>query len=72
VRSAVGITSPVDGFTWVEGTRKWRVEGKLAENVRSWKEQDQLEQERSEDAVVVDGSTIAWMLMRTVQEKSKR
>ncbi|RDB24144.1 hypothetical protein Hypma_008825 [Hypsizygus marmoreus] len=45
VRSAVVISTMVDGFTWVEGTREWRVEGKLAEKVKDWKEQDRVEQE---------------------------
>ncbi|KAG6909451.1 hypothetical protein DXG01_000436 [Tephrocybe rancida] len=48
VRSAVGIASMVDGFTWVEGTREWKVEGRLEEKVSLWREQDRIEQEEEE------------------------
>ncbi|KAG6829844.1 hypothetical protein H0H92_003287 [Tricholoma furcatifolium] len=48
VRSAVGIADLVDGFTWVDGTREWKVEGRLAENVHQWREQDRIEQEEEE------------------------
>jgi protein SMG6 len=48
VRSGVGISAVVDGFTWVEGTREWRVEGKLGEKVRRWREEDQIEREAEE------------------------
>ncbi|KAF8061488.1 hypothetical protein FPV67DRAFT_1703906 [Lyophyllum atratum] len=48
VRSAVGISGVVGGFTWVEGTRDWKVEGQLAEKVRLWREQDRIEQEEEE------------------------
>ncbi|KAG5727581.1 Telomerase-binding protein EST1A [Termitomyces sp. T112] len=48
VRSAVGIAGLVDGFTWVDGTREWRVEGRLAEKVHQWREQDRIEQEEEE------------------------
>ncbi|KAG6861720.1 hypothetical protein C0995_012724 [Termitomyces sp. Mi166 len=48
VRSAVGIAGLVDGFTWVDGTREWRVEGRLAEKVHQWREQDRIQQEEEE------------------------
>ncbi|KAG6844489.1 hypothetical protein H0H87_006563 [Tephrocybe sp. NHM501043] len=48
VRSAVNIAGMVDGFTWVEGTREWRVEGRLEEKVHQWREQDRVEQEEEE------------------------
>ncbi|KAG5645823.1 hypothetical protein DXG03_005164 [Asterophora parasitica] len=48
VRSAVGISAVVGGFTWVEGTREWKVEGRLAEKVCYWREQDRIEQEKEE------------------------
>ncbi|KAJ7767635.1 hypothetical protein B0H16DRAFT_1520260 [Mycena metata] len=35
VRSAVEIADVVDGFSWVEGTREWRVEGVLARKPES-------------------------------------
>jgi protein SMG6 len=38
----------VDGFNWVEGGREWNVEGKLAEKVTQWKEEDRTEQEEEE------------------------
>ena len=48
IRSAVGIAAVVDGFSWVEGTREWKVEGSLADKVRNWQEEDRLEREREE------------------------
>ncbi|KAG5639579.1 hypothetical protein H0H81_010781 [Sphagnurus paluster] len=48
VRSAVGVSSVVEGFTWVENTREWKIEGPLADKVRSWREQDRIEQEEEE------------------------
>ncbi|KAJ7134972.1 hypothetical protein C8R43DRAFT_894524 [Mycena crocata] len=48
VRCAVGIADVVDGFTWVEGTREWRVEGALAQKTQEWKEEDRLQQEEEE------------------------
>jgi len=48
IRSAVGVAGVVDGFSWVEGTREWKVEGSLAEKVRNWQEEDRLEREREE------------------------
>ncbi|KAK0210568.1 hypothetical protein DFS33DRAFT_302757 [Desarmillaria ectypa] len=48
IRCAVGIASVVDGFTWVQGTREWRVEGKLAEKVVRWREEDAREREAEE------------------------
>ncbi|KAJ7109155.1 hypothetical protein C8R44DRAFT_277493 [Mycena epipterygia] len=48
VRCAVGIADVVDGFTWVEGTREWRVEGALAKKAEEWREQDRLQAEEEE------------------------
>ncbi|KAF8212466.1 hypothetical protein K438DRAFT_1958196 [Mycena galopus ATCC 62051] len=48
VRCAVGIADSVDGFTWVEGTRQWRVEGALAKKAEAWREQDRLQAEEDE------------------------
>ncbi|KAJ6513896.1 hypothetical protein C8R47DRAFT_1092306 [Mycena vitilis] len=48
VRCAVGIADVVDGFTWVEGTRQWRVEGALAKKAEDWREQDRLQAEEDE------------------------
>ncbi|KAE9406452.1 hypothetical protein BT96DRAFT_1014944 [Gymnopus androsaceus JB14] len=48
VRCAVGIASAVDGFTWVEGTRIWKVEGALCAKVGQWKEEDRIEIEEEE------------------------
>ncbi|KAJ7349482.1 hypothetical protein DFH08DRAFT_778758 [Mycena albidolilacea] len=48
VRCAVGIADVVDGFTWVEGTRQWRVEGALARKAEAWREQDRLQAEEDE------------------------
>ncbi|KAJ7694140.1 hypothetical protein B0H17DRAFT_1057941 [Mycena rosella] len=48
VRCAVGIADVVDGFTWVEGTRQWRVEGALAKKAEAWKDQDRLQAEEDE------------------------
>jgi protein SMG6 len=48
VRSGIGISSVVDGFTWVEGTREWKVEGRLAEKVRKWQELDRIEEGEEE------------------------
>ncbi|KAJ3767486.1 hypothetical protein FB446DRAFT_327400 [Lentinula raphanica] len=47
-RSAIDIAGAVEGFTCVEGTLEWRVEGVLAEQVRHWKEEDRAEQELEE------------------------
>jgi protein SMG6 len=65
VRCAVGIAQVVDGFKWVEGTRRWRVEGALERKVQQWKEEDRIDREAEEkrrrgtrwadDAMEVDG-----------------
>ena len=44
----VNIAGAVDGFNWVEGSREWNVEGKLAKKVMQWKEEDQAEREEEE------------------------
>ncbi|KAF9009359.1 hypothetical protein BDQ17DRAFT_1388235 [Cyathus striatus] len=48
VRCAVGIHDIVDGFTWAQGTREWKVEGALNEKVEQWRDQDRLEKEEEE------------------------
>jgi protein SMG6 len=42
------IAGVIDGFNWLEGSREWNVEGKLAEKVTQWKEEDQAEREEEE------------------------
>lgn len=42
----MNIADVTDRFTWVEGTREWRVEGRLAEKVKRWKEEEREEEER--------------------------
>ena len=53
IRCGVNIAGTVDGFNWVDGSRQWNVEGKLAEKVTQWKEEDQAESisEEGEDDV---------------------
>jgi protein SMG6 len=46
-RCAVNIADVVDGFRWIEGTREWKVEGKLEEKVKRWKEGER--EERDEE-----------------------
>ena len=48
IRCGVNIAGAVDGFNWVEGSREWNVEGKLAEKETRWKEEDQAEREEEE------------------------
>jgi hypothetical protein len=48
IRCGVNIAGAVDGFNWVEGSRAWNVQGKLAEKVTLWKEEDQAEREEEE------------------------
>ncbi|KZP20887.1 hypothetical protein FIBSPDRAFT_861344 [Athelia psychrophila] len=48
VRCAVGMAHAVDGFTWVEGTKEWRVEGALSKKVLRWKEEERLERQAEE------------------------
>ncbi|KAG0705195.1 hypothetical protein DFH29DRAFT_908006, partial [Suillus ampliporus] len=48
VRCAVCLSAAVDGFTWVEGTRDWRVEGVLEAKVARWLEEDRHEREEEE------------------------
>ncbi|KIJ69496.1 hypothetical protein HYDPIDRAFT_79483 [Hydnomerulius pinastri MD-312] len=48
VRCAVNLAGLVDGFTWVEGTREWKVEGALEAKVRRWREEDRHEREEEE------------------------
>ncbi|KAF9232140.1 hypothetical protein BU15DRAFT_81571 [Melanogaster broomeanus] len=65
VRCAVNLAGMVDGFTWVEGTREWKVEGALEAKVRRWRDEDRHEREEeerrrtrrrwTEDAMDVDG-----------------
>jgi protein SMG6 len=48
LRCGVGIADVVDGFTWVQGTRDWRVEGALAAKVELWQEEDRIELEEED------------------------
>ena len=48
IRCGVNITGAVDGFNWVEGSRDWNIEGKLAKKVTQWKEEDEAEREEEE------------------------
>jgi protein SMG6 len=48
IQCGVNIAGAVDGFNWVEGSREWNVEGKLAEKVTRWQEEDQAEREEEE------------------------
>ena len=47
-RTAVGLADIVDGLTWVEGTREWKIGGSLEANVKRWREEDRHEQEEEE------------------------
>lgn len=47
-RSAVNLAGLVDGFTWVEGTREWKVDGVLEAKVRRWRDADRHEREQEE------------------------
>ncbi|KAF5365760.1 hypothetical protein D9758_003172 [Tetrapyrgos nigripes] len=48
IRSAVGLAGIVDGLTWVEGTREWRVDGVLSEKAKIWREEEQRAREEEE------------------------
>ena len=48
IRCGVNIAGAVDGFNWVDGSKEWNVEGKLAEKVIQRKEEDQTEREGEE------------------------
>lgn len=48
VRCGVDIAEFGDGFSWTEGSRRWEVVGTLADQVRTWKEEDAIEKEREE------------------------
>ncbi|CAA7267658.1 unnamed protein product [Cyclocybe aegerita] len=48
IRCAVNIAGTVEGFSWTEGTREWKVEGKLAEKVALWREEERIEREEEE------------------------
>lgn len=48
IRCGVTIASIVEGFTWVQGTKQWQVEGSLAGKVERWRKQDSLEKEAEE------------------------
>ncbi|KAG6374236.1 hypothetical protein JVT61DRAFT_4245 [Boletus reticuloceps] len=43
--TAVNLAGLVDGFTWVEGTREWKVDGALETKVRKWRDEDCHERE---------------------------
>lgn len=48
VRCGVSISGVVDGLTWTEGSRDWRIDGPLAEKVARWKEEDEIERQEEE------------------------
>lgn len=48
VRCGVDIAGIVEGFNRIDGTRKWTVEGKLAEKLARWKKDEQIEQVEEE------------------------
>ena len=47
-RTAVNLAGLVDGLTWVEGTRGWKVDGVLEAKVRRWRDEDRHEREQDE------------------------
>ncbi|KAL4074508.1 hypothetical protein V8B97DRAFT_2092695 [Scleroderma yunnanense] len=47
-RCAVGLAQNVDGFTWVEGTREWKIGGALEAKVKRWRQEDHREREEEE------------------------
>jgi hypothetical protein len=47
-RCAVCVAGAVGGFIWNEGTREWSVQGKLAQKVKRWKKEDEIEREADE------------------------
>jgi len=47
-RSAIGIAGVVKGFTFLEDTRKWSIEGTLLEKVERWKEEEMMKREAEE------------------------
>lgn len=48
MRCAFGLENIVDGFTWVESSREWRVDGVLEAKVKRWQEEDRHEREEEE------------------------
>ncbi|KAF8559498.1 hypothetical protein OG21DRAFT_1594361 [Imleria badia] len=47
-RTAVNLAGLVDGFTWVQGTREWKVDGVLEAKARRWRDEDRHEREQEE------------------------
>ena len=47
-RCAINLAGLVDGFTWMEGTREWKVSGALEAKVRKWRDEDRHEREEDE------------------------
>jgi protein SMG6 len=47
-RTAVNLAGLVDGFTWVEGTRDWKVDGVLEAKVSSWRDEDRHDREEED------------------------
>lgn len=47
-RTAVNLAGIVDGFTWVEGTRGFKVGGVLEAKIRKWRDEDRHEREQEE------------------------
>ncbi|TFK72533.1 hypothetical protein BDN72DRAFT_894698 [Pluteus cervinus] len=67
IRCGVDLSKTVNGFTWIDGTKDWKVEGALAEKVQRWREQDEFEREEerkrlsnmwNDDSMEVDDDVI--------------
>lgn len=43
LRSAIGISDAVDGFSWIEGKRAFTIDSALEAKVAAWKEEERLE-----------------------------
>jgi protein SMG6 len=49
LRCGIGITEVVDGFSWINGTKIWKIEGKLVEKVRTWTELHKIAEQEEEE-----------------------
>ena len=47
-RTAVNLAGLVNGFTWVDGTCDWKVDGVLEAKVRSWRDKDHHERDQED------------------------
>ena len=64
LRSGMMVTKYVDGFASTQqpnGKRLWTVEGRLADRVKSWKEQQRREREEDDIHRSAGAGTIRWM-----------